>query len=299
MRFYLYGTYIPAVQLLEVARLAEQLGFDGITLPDHVIYPLGTDSAYPYAPSGSHRAPWDERCEWPDPFVACAAVLAATGRLKVLTGILVLPMRDPLLVAKAASTLSALFPARFMLGVGAGWLREEFEILGYDFDSRGPRTDEAIEVLRKCFDGGPFAHEGTFFAIPEVTMHPTPGAPVPIYIGGDSAPALRRAARLGDGILPPLSSQPRSAELLDRLATLRSELGRTQPFDYVGSAVGCRSADELIELTGAPGIESVHVDPFQLYVRRYGGLTIEERRDAMERYAAEVIRPYREACVLR
>lgn len=299
MRFFLYGTYIPASQLLEVASLAERLGFDGITLPDHVVYPLGTDSAYPYAPSSSGRAPWDEQCEWPDPFVAAAAVLAGTRTLSVLTGILVLPMRDPLLVAKAASTLGGLFPGRFILGVGAGWLREEFEILGYDFDSRGPRTDEAIEVLRRCLAGGRFAHDGTFFSFPEVTMEPTPTTPVPIYIGGDSPPALRRAAKLADGILPPLSSQRRSAELLGKLAKMRDELGRTEPFEYVASAVGCRSADELTELTEPAGVEAVHVDPFQLYVRRYGGLTMLERRDAMERYAAEVITPYREACVPR
>jgi probable F420-dependent oxidoreductase len=299
MRFFLYGTYIPSSQLIEVARVAEELGFDGITLPDHVVYPLGTDTAYPYSRRSDQRAPWDEMCEWPDPFVAAAAVLAATDTLSVLTGIFVLPMRDPLLVAKGASTLGALFPGRFILGVGAGWLREEFEILGYDFDTRGPRSDEAIEVLRKCFAGGRLSHEGRFFSFPEITMQPTPDPSVPIYIGGDSRPALRRAARVGDGILPPLSSQPRSAELLGRIEVMRGEFGRSGPFDYVASAVGVGSAEELTELTAEPGIGSVHVDPFQLYVRRYGGLTMPERRQALERYASEVIAPYRQACAPR
>ncbi len=297
MRFFLYGTYIPAGQLVEVARLAERLGFDGITLPDHVVYPIGSDTAYPYSRSDTGRAPWDESCEWLDPLVAAASVLASTQSMTVITGILVLAMRDPLLVAKGASTLGVLFPGRFILGVGAGWLREEFEMLGYDFETRGPRSDEAIAVLRKCLGGGRFSHEGTFFSFPEVTMEPTPDRPVPIYVGGDSRPALRRAARLADGILPPLSSQPRTADLLDTVGAIRAEIGRTEPFDYVASAIGCRSAGELIELTNEAAIDSVHVDPFQLYVRRYGGLTIDERRDALERYTAEVMMPYREACV--
>jgi probable F420-dependent oxidoreductase len=297
MRFFLYGTYIPAGQLVEVARLAERLGFDGITLPDHVVYPIGSDTAYPYSRSDTGRAPWDETCEWLDPLVSASAVLASTQSLTVLTGIFVLPMRDPLLVAKGASTLGALFPGRFILGVGAGWLREEFEMLGYDFDTRGPRSDEAIEVLRKCLAGGRCSHDGRFFSFPEITMEPTPDPPVPIYVGGDSRPALRRAAKLADGILPPLSSQPRTADLLGTVSAIRTEIGRTEPFDYVASAIGCRSASELAELTHEAGIESVHVDPFQLYVRRYGGLTIDERRDALERYTAEVIGPYREACV--
>jgi probable F420-dependent oxidoreductase len=299
MRFFLYGTYIPSSQLIAVAQLAEELGFDAITLPDHVVYPIGSDTAYPYAPSDSTRAPWDETCEWPDPLVSAAAVLASTRSLRVLTGIFVLPMRDPLLVAKGASTLGALFPGRFILGVGAGWLREEFEILGYDFDSRGPRSDEAIEVLRKCFAGGPLSHEGRFFSFPEITMQPAPEPSVPIYVGGDAPPALRRAARLADGILPPLASQPRSGELLGRIEAIRGELGRSAPFDYVASAVGCRTADELVALTGELGIESVHVDPFQLYVRKFGGLSMSERRQALQRYASEVIAPYREACVPR
>lgn len=167
MRFFLYGTYIPTDQLIEVSRLAESLGFAGITIPDHVVHPLDTASPYPYtAAEAGGRAPWDEHCEWPDPFVSASAILASTSTFKVLTGILVLPMRDPLLVAKGASTLGALFPGRFMLGVGAGWLREEFEILGYDFDTRGPRTEDSIAVIRKAFAGGRISHEGRFRSFP-------------------------------------------------------------------------------------------------------------------------------------
>lgn len=291
MRFVLYGTYIPSEQLVAVARAAEELGFDAITIPDHVVHPSHPRTPYPYAPDPvTGRTPWDASCEWPDPMVAAAAMLGATERLKILNGIFVLPMRDPLLVAKSASTLDAVYPGRYALGVGAGWMREEFEILGFDFDTRGPRTSEAIEVLRKLWTGDAVAHEGRFFSFPEVTMRPAPATPIRIYIGGDAKPALRRAALLGDGILPPLASETRTAEHLETLAALRAEAGRTGPFDYVAAAVKAPTPDAIAEI-GALGVDSVHVDPFQLYVRKYGGLTLDERRAALERYHREVIEP--------
>jgi alkanesulfonate monooxygenase SsuD/methylene tetrahydromethanopterin reductase-like flavin-dependent oxidoreductase (luciferase family) len=230
--------------------------------------------------------------------VAASAILASTRSLAVLTGIFVLPMRDPLIVAKGASTLGALFPGRFILGVGAGWLREEFEILGYDFETRGPRSDEAIEVLRACFTGERVAHEGRFFSFPDIAMQPAPDPPVRIYVGGDAPPALRRAGRLADGILPPLNSGPRAADQLATIAQVREQAGRTEPFDYVASAVSARRPEEVAELAQL-GVGSVHVDPFQLYVRRFGGLSIEERREALTRYATDVMRPYEERCAPR
>lgn len=292
MKFVLYGTYVPADQLAPVAIAAEGHGFDGITLPDHVVYPFEVATPYPYPKDpASDRAPWDETGEWPDPVVACAIVTAVTTRLRAITGIFVLPMRDPLLVAKAFSTLAAVSPGRIVLGVGAGWMREEFDVLGYDFDTRGPRTDESIEVMRKLWSGERTRHDGRFSSFGDLAMRPAaPGGAVPVYIGGDSPPALRRAARLGDGLLPPLSSQKRTAEHLQTIARTREEHGRSGPFEFVASAVGMRTPQEL-EALAELGVEAVHVDPFGLYVRRFGGLTLDERRRALERYADEVIGP--------
>lgn len=292
MRFFLYGTYIPADHLATVARDAEDLGFSAISLPDHVVYPAEVGTAYPYpADPTTGRTPWDETCEWLDPVAAAAVVAAVTTRLRIITGIFVLPMRDPLLVAKAFSTLGALSDGRVILGAGAGWMREEFEILGADFDTRGPRSDEAIEVLRKLWTGESVAHDGRFFSFPPVTMRPAPAEPVPIYIGGDSPPALRRAGRLGDGILPPLGSHAKTAEHLAIIDRERAEHGRSGPFDYVASAVHVRAPEDLAALERL-GVTSVHVDPFGLYVRRFGGLTLDERRAALDRYAREIIAPH-------
>lgn len=294
-RFFLYGTYIPADHLATVARDAEALGFDAISLPDHVVYPSQIGTRYPYPPDPeTGRAPWDESCEWLDPVAAAAVVTTSTERMEAITGIFVLPMRDPVLVAKAFATLDALSGGRVILGAGAGWLREEFQVLGFDFDTRGPRSDEAIEVLRKLWTGEPVAHQGRFFSFPEVSMRPAPGRRMRIYVGGDSPPALRRAARLADGMLPPLNSRLRTSAHLALIARIREQHGRTEPFDYVASAVTARTPDEIAELV-ALGVSAVHVDPFALYVRRFGGLTLDERRGALERYAREVIGPYRAA----
>jgi alkanesulfonate monooxygenase SsuD/methylene tetrahydromethanopterin reductase-like flavin-dependent oxidoreductase (luciferase family) len=146
-------------------------------------------------------------------------------------------------------------------------------------------------VLRKLWTGESVAHDGRFFSFPPVTMRPAPERPVPIYIGGDSPPALRRAGRLGDGILPPLGSHAKTAEHLAIIDRERAEHERTAPFDYVASAVHVRAPEDLTALEQL-GVTSVHVDPFGLYVRRFGGLTLDERRTALERYAREVIAPY-------
>jgi len=290
MRFVLYGTYIPADQLVEVAVHAEALGFDAITLPDHVLYPFTYDSPYPYAPSGSDRAPWSEECEWPDPLVMATAIAAHTTRMRVITGVFILAMRDPLLVAKTFATLDILSAGRAVLGIGAGWLREEFEILGQDFDTRGPRTDEAVTVLRKLWSGERVSHAGEHYSFPDIAMRPAPAGAVPIYVGGGSRPALRRAARLGDGMLPPLSSHAVTAENIEFITAAREQAGRDGPFEYIAAATLCREPQEIAELA-ALGVDSVHVDPFALYVRPYGGLSLAERRDALERYAGEVMAP--------
>jgi probable F420-dependent oxidoreductase len=292
MRFVLYGTYIPAAQLTAVARWAEALGFAAISVPDHVVYPHETATPYPYeGDPETGLAPWDPDCEWPDPFVSATAILGATQRLQVITGVCVLAMRDPLVVAKSIATIDALFPGRFALGVGAGWLREEYEILGQDFDTRGPRTDEAIGLLRALCRGERVAHDGRFFQVPPVTMRPAAPTGVRILIGGDAPAALRRAGRLADGMIPPLNSWPRAAEHLESLARIRAEAGRAdEPFEYIGAASRARTPQALGAMAEL-GIDTVHVDPFALYVRRYGGLSLDERRAAMERYARELMAP--------
>jgi probable F420-dependent oxidoreductase len=291
MRLYVYCTYVPADQIVPLAELAEDLGFDGISCPDHVIFPMQYESPYPYTAGG--RAPWSEDMSWPDPLLVIATMAARTSTLRFVTGVFVLPLRHPLLVAKGLSTLDELTAGRVELGIGVGWLREEFQALGQDFSTRGRRTDEAIEVMRKAWSGRPVEHHGEFFDFQEMVMRPAPERPIPIYVGGASRAALDRAARLGDGFIPPVTTQDETRRFVEEVERRRTLYGReSERFEIVGSAVDCRTADELEELAQI-GITTVRVDPFALYGRNYGGMSFEERRASLERYAREVLVPLR------
>jgi probable F420-dependent oxidoreductase len=290
MRFFLYCTYVPADQMVSVAEAAERLGFDGVSFPDHVLYPIEYASPYPYSDDG--RATWSREEEWPDPFVVAGAIAARTRTIQLLTGILVLPLRHPLLTAKAAATIEALAPGRFLLGVGSGWLREEFEILGQDFTTRGRRMDEAIEAMRAVWTGEAVEYHGAQIDFPLLTVRPAPTGPIPIYVGGGPR-AVERAARYGDGFVPPLTSHEATRALLDQVHRRRVELGRERlPFEVVAWAGGCRTPEEIEEI-GSLGVAAVRIHPFSLYGPGDATMPLAARIEALERYAAEVLVPLR------
>ena len=199
MEYWLSITTIPEQdQLLDVARMAEEAGFDGITVADHLLMPTRIDSRYPYTEDGAMW--WPSDTPWPDPWVTLAAMGAVTSRLRLASNICIAAMRDPITLAKAVSTASVLSNGRIVLGVAAGWLREEYELMGVDFGSRGRRLDELLVVMRRLWSGQPVSHRGEFFGFDEGIMCPPPPSTVPVWCGGASAPALRRAAR-NDGWL--------------------------------------------------------------------------------------------------
>jgi probable F420-dependent oxidoreductase len=204
-------------QLLDVARIAEEAGFDGITVADHLLMPTHVESRYPYTEDGEIW--WPATTPWPDPWVTLAAMGAVTTRLRLASNICLAALRDPVTLAKAVSTAAVLSADRVVLGVAVGWLREEYELLGVDFASRGRRLDELLEVSRKFWSGCPVAHRGEFFDIAESMMAPAPRHPVPVWCGGAAPGALRRAAR-NDGWLGLALDRTAAAPLLQ---TLRSE----------------------------------------------------------------------------
>lgn len=173
--------------VVRVATAAEAAGFDGIGFTDHPA------PSHKWLQSGGHDAL--------DPFVALAAVGMVTERLRLIPNIVVLPYRNPFLVAKAAATLDLLSGGRFVLSVATGYLRSEYRALGVDFDRRNELFDEALEVLRGVWSRDEFAYEGSHFSATGVTANPKPSH-VPIWIGGNSARARRRVARYGDGWNP-------------------------------------------------------------------------------------------------
>jgi alkanesulfonate monooxygenase SsuD/methylene tetrahydromethanopterin reductase-like flavin-dependent oxidoreductase (luciferase family) len=161
MKFWQMVSYMEVDQLVEVARIAEEVGFEGVMGSDHVLYPQNMETPYPYSSDGKIFI--NGESEFPDPWVSTAAMAAVTSRLKFSTSIYILPLRNPIEIARAASTLSIMTNERFILSAGVGWMKEEFDNYGIDFRSRGRRTDEIIEVLHKLWGEDWVEHHGEFF----------------------------------------------------------------------------------------------------------------------------------------
>jgi probable F420-dependent oxidoreductase len=180
-----------ATFLVPFARHAEGLGFDSLFLADHIVFPAHKKEPYPYTSSGAY--PWDnDAMQLPEPLSVMAFLAGATTTLRFGTAVLVLPQRDPILLAKQLATTDRLSGGRIELGIGAGWLRDEFDLLGWSFDDRGARTNEWIEVLRTLWRDPVASHAGPNLTFTDVrlTTHPVQAGGVPIIVGGHSAPAL-------------------------------------------------------------------------------------------------------------
>jgi len=193
MRFWHGFGYTPLEELEPLAQHAERLGFSGVTLGDHWVTAETQQDRYDIAKDG--ETPWDDLVPWPDPWVQFAALSKVTAKLNFLTTVYILPLRDAFTAAKGISTASVISGGRIHLGVGVGWQKLEFSLGGQPFHRRGRHVDEQLEVLRKLWTGEMVEHEGEFYRFPRVRMLPAPPSKIPIYIGGTSDAALRRAAR--------------------------------------------------------------------------------------------------------
>jgi probable F420-dependent oxidoreductase len=289
MKFWQAVSFTETEQLIEVAAIAEQVGFDGILVSDHLFFPEKLESKYPYTPDGVPGFTPDTA--WPEPFSLVGAMAAVTRRIRFATMVYILPLRHPLEVAKASATLDVLTGGRFILGTGAGWMKEEFDQLGVDFHTRGARYDEAIDVLRTLWRGGMVEHHGRFFDFARLQMSPAPSRSVPIYIGGASPAALRRTAVRGDGWLGNGSDPEEATRILGEIARLRREAGRERlPFEAIVPLTTAPDADVLRRLEDAGAHGSVSY-PF-LYALGPTS-TIAEKRGYLEGYAENVIRKAR------
>jgi probable F420-dependent oxidoreductase len=222
MRFWLSLISVrEAEQLPELARFAEDIGFHGLMVGDHLIWPAEIKTPYPYSPDGKIFVPQDT--PWPDPWVLFAHLGAITRKLEFASNIYLAGLRDPFTAAKAVATAAVLTGGRVVCGVSAGWLKEEYELVGLDFEARGRRLDEALAVMRKLWSGKVVKHEGEFFRFEGISC-PAPAQPIEIWCGGDAPAAMRRAAR-NDGWLP-LPMTVAQAELtLEKLRDMRQSFG--------------------------------------------------------------------------
>jgi len=219
-------------QLIEIAKFAEEFGFTGITVSDHLVKPREIRTHYPYTDDG--RPFWAAEDPFPDPWVLIAAMAQETTRLRFMTYVFVLPMRDPFNVAKAVSTAAVLSNNRVVLGVGVGWMEEEFTLTGQAFQGRGRRTDEMIEIIAKLLSGEMVEHRGEFYDFPPVQMAPAPSRRVEVRVGGHTAASFRRAAH-NDGWLG-LNYPPAELEgIIQQIQEERIRKGvQNRPFDARG-----------------------------------------------------------------
>lgn len=215
--------YVDPAAAVELVQAAEAAGFESAWTVEHTVIPRGYASAYPYASDG--RLPGGEGdFALPDPLIWMAYVAAATSRIRLATGILILPQHNPLICAKQVATLDHMSGGRVLLGVGVGWLKEEFDALGVPFAERGARTEEYIGAMRALWSQDVPSYEGRFVRFKDAFMRPKPvrGA-VPIIIGGHSKAAAQRAGRIADGFFP---ARGASAELIALVREAARAAGR-------------------------------------------------------------------------
>jgi len=194
----MFGPVGTRESMLTFARRMEALGYDSLWASDHVVIPHRITSRYPYSPAG--RFPLAPDVPFLEPLTTLALVAGVTERVLLGTSILVLPHRNPVMAAKMCATLDHLSSGRLVLGVGVGWMREEIELLGGNFDQRGAWSDEALAVMRACWRDARTAHHGRFFSFDEIGVFPKPvRGDIPILIGGHTPRALRRVVEHGDG----------------------------------------------------------------------------------------------------
>lgn len=288
MKFWAAASFLDPCLSVEVARAGDEAGYEGVVVGDHLIYPAALTSRYPYSSDG--KPPWDSSMPWPDAWVLIGAMAMVTSRLRFCTSIYVAPARHPLVVAKAVSTAAVLSGGRVALGAGIGWMREEFDAAGQDFSNRGKRLDEILEILGLLWSGEPVEYHGAFYEFPGLSISPVPTDRIPIFVGGDSDKALRRAAR-ADGWLSSLCDVDAALERVSTIKKIWAAGGEAGPPGY----------EMLVALSGPPtdfdayrrlrdaGVTGVVTNP-------WASLSVPERttagiRAAMDRFADRVVMP--------
>jgi probable F420-dependent oxidoreductase len=299
------GIYGPLAQpdiILGLAQFAEQAGFESIWLADHVVFPARFASRYPFSASGDFPAPTTDPLFEP---IATMGILAgATKRIRIGTAVLIIPYRNPVLLARMLITIDQFSGGRVILGAGVGWLKEEFEVLDTtDFARRGTGTDEYLEIFKALCAGGEVGYEGETYRFDPV--HSVPGSVQrphpPVLIGGLSNPALRRVARHGDGWLAVAVGPEQMTERLAALKRISAAHGRRyedlklvykifidpgdpKPGAFGGRAIGSGSEAQIID-----DLKAILDAGFQSIIVRYRGDSAAAQTEQMEHFAAEIV----------
>ena len=227
---------------LEICRTAESSGFESVWAGEHVILPSNIESRYPYTADG--KIPAEPDTPIPDPLIWLAFAAAAAPTLRLGTCILIVPQRNPLVLAKELATLDRISGGRVELGLGVGWMREEFDALGVPWERRGARNDEYVAAMRALWAGPHAEFHGEFVDFPPVTCSPRPvQASIPVLVGGDSEAAISRAVRIADGYFPGEGDIERLRSLVTRVRNAAQAAGRDPASIEINAMFGGHVAD--------------------------------------------------------
>ncbi len=295
MRFGFHLFMVDPAEFPDIARTADEWGWDSLQVADAPFFPEVTSAPYPYTPDGERFWPLDLPVL--DPWVAIASMAAITKRVRFIPSVLRLAVRQPLLEAKSLCSVAAVSGDRVALGVGLAWMPEEFKWLGQDKKTRGARQNEAIQIIRLLMGGGMVEFHGKYYDFDRLTMAPVPSKPIPIYVGGTTEPALERAGRYGDGWLGIMHPMEEIEGAVARLNSVRRKYGReNEPFDIMLHCPEAQSADDIRRLEDL-GVTDLQVTPWTYYAdQAEAGVASmrlqpapEAKLEAIKRYAEEVI----------
>ena len=287
MKFCNMLSFIENEQLIDSAVFSEEVGFDSISVSDHIVLPEVIDSWYPDTPDGKPFFTATTDWTFPEPWVTLAMMAQATSRVQLMQSIYILAARHPIEVAKATGTLSVLSGNRLALCCAVGWMKEEFDVYGVDFHTRGRRTDEAIAVLRKMWSGEIVEHHGEFFDFPRLRILPQPGN-MPVYVSGPADRVIKRAATIGDGWMSRMSKVEDMPPSLNKLKGHLRAVGReNDPFEVIMVAENPWGLDDVKRAEDL-GITQMILRPAFFALRAKS--SFDEKRRYWEGFAENVIR---------
>jgi probable F420-dependent oxidoreductase len=290
MEFWQHVAFLETDQLVAVARKAEEVGLTGIVSADHQVYPRQLGSRYPYTPDGQPL--WSPETPWPDSWCLISAMAAATTTLQFTNAVYIAPARNLFTVAKLVATAAVIANGRVSLGVGAGWMKEEFDLNGTDYHTRGARLDEMIDALRVLWTPGWQEFHGTYYDFDALMMSPWPPARVPIYCGGISAAALRRAVERCDGWIGEGARD--IAEVRRWVADVRDARARSsrasEPFKII-TAVGAELTPGVVRELEDIGVDALMCAPWMTAEVIAGNFRspLATKLAAIERFAEDVV----------
>lgn len=287
MKFAYHHSMCAAEQYLPLTIEAEKLGFDTITMPDSICYPKEANSKYPYNSDGSRE--FLDGVPFIEPFILSASLAAATKTIRFSTSVHKLAVHEPALIAKSLSSLAVMSGNRFTYGVGISPWAEDFEATNVPWAQRGKRMNEMIEIINGLMSGEYFGYQGEMFQLDEIKICPVPSIKPPILVGGHSIPALRRAARLGDGWIAAGGDVEAIDGMIKKINEFRKEYGRDHlPFEFQAMSAEAYSADGIKKLEDV-GVNEVLVAFRDVYAAEADDKTVEEKTAMMTWYANEVI----------